>query len=858
MSLLPNGVQKRWIKIDLHIHTPASEDYAEPSVTFLDILHEAEQRGLELIAFTDHNTVAGYERMQREVEFLEQLVATQRATAADVEQLAEYRRLLASITVLPGFEFTSHYGAHVLGIFAPTTPISVIEATLLQLGVPPEKLKAGTTSIPDTRHVTDAYEIIARAGGIVIAAHANGPAGVITETLRMGTSGQARVAATQSPSLHAIEFINFYTDHGTFTNPAFYNGRTEHYERRMFCIQGSDAHRVRRAPAGMDATHRHGIGDRYFEALLPAPTFEALKELFLSQHFDHVRVPKRDQKQWEIDQLRFGQASDRQVLRGEDAPLAQMVADVAALANVGGGTLIVGATPSEGGVTGVAHPDQFTTQLRAAVDEAIDPVPTLTLELLQYEGRDVIRIEVSATQLPPYVTRDGVIWTRRDAETVPATRGEIVQLARRALAQGATSPLDNGQELELPRSGVEIVDAQRRNGEWVYEIRDLRTTPGVVRDRAQGLWQYAISRHEDVREGRLDLYSQVRWLGRLGVLRVYQQGGRTKFDLVHRDANGVIDHVFYGVSEWGLGEAWRELIEALRAERVESQPAPESNLAGVQATSGREASTPLPARAASGRRQWGGRRWRWRGRGGLWRITRAPDGSPRFDIAMKHAVTGAVQEYPQVPLERLSETWLRLIRVAPPRTGIEVISDMVDERGTRWLTFRDLRTGELSPAWRVDELKEGSVREYAARMHALDMPLDENAVRWWGNLGYLRSMPTQVDLVYRDEHGVDHIYYAARREDLSDEWAELLAQWSDRPPTVAARGRVSARVRPARTRHAGRWRAHWRAQLNDSAAPRHNEGRWRRRVRLYDAPAAPTLIERGAQTEDDRAATEQA
>lgn len=71
----------------------------------------------------------------------------------------------------------------------------------------------------------------------MIAAHANGPNGVITETLRMGTSGQARVAVTQSPYLHALEFINFYTDHEKFTSPGFYNGKTEHYERRMFCIK---------------------------------------------------------------------------------------------------------------------------------------------------------------------------------------------------------------------------------------------------------------------------------------------------------------------------------------------------------------------------------------------------------------------------------------------------------------------------------------------------------------------------------------------------------------------------------------------------------------------------------------------
>ena len=36
------------------------------------------------------------------------------------------------------------------------------------------------------------------------------------------------------------------------------------------------------------------------------------------------------------------------------------------------------------------------------------------------------------------------------------------------------------------------------------------------------------------------------------------------FDLMHRDPSGRIDHIFYGVSEWGLTPRWREVVEGLR------------------------------------------------------------------------------------------------------------------------------------------------------------------------------------------------------------------------------------------------------------------------------------------------------
>jgi predicted metal-dependent phosphoesterase TrpH len=54
----------QWRNMDLHVHTPASSDFQQPEFTYLEILQRAETRGLDIIAFTDHNTVAGYPRIQ--------------------------------------------------------------------------------------------------------------------------------------------------------------------------------------------------------------------------------------------------------------------------------------------------------------------------------------------------------------------------------------------------------------------------------------------------------------------------------------------------------------------------------------------------------------------------------------------------------------------------------------------------------------------------------------------------------------------------------------------------------------------------------------------------------------------------
>src|SRR5918911_1570773 len=82
----------------------ASSDYQQPGIGILDILRRAEERGLDIIALTDHNSVRGYADLWREIEDLALLEYLGRLQPNEAERLAEFRRLLAQILVLPGFE----------------------------------------------------------------------------------------------------------------------------------------------------------------------------------------------------------------------------------------------------------------------------------------------------------------------------------------------------------------------------------------------------------------------------------------------------------------------------------------------------------------------------------------------------------------------------------------------------------------------------------------------------------------------------------------------------------------------------------------------------------------------------------
>ena len=111
----------RWYKADLHTHTPASNDYEEPGITYLEWLATARKRGLDIVAITDHNSVAGVDAIRSEIEWLTRLQQQNRLTDVERSNLEQWHKLANEIVVLPGFEFTATFGFHILAIYPPET-----------------------------------------------------------------------------------------------------------------------------------------------------------------------------------------------------------------------------------------------------------------------------------------------------------------------------------------------------------------------------------------------------------------------------------------------------------------------------------------------------------------------------------------------------------------------------------------------------------------------------------------------------------------------------------------------------------------------------------------------------------------
>ena len=185
--------------------------------------------------------------MMQEISDLQRWDASGRLRAEEKEKLREYQRLQDKLLVLPGLELTATFGFHVLAIFDQDTPVRSLEHLLLKLNVPLKSLETGETEVGPTSDVLTAYRILAEAGALVIAPHANSNHGVAMFGLDFG--GQTRIAYTQDPNLHALEVTDLEANKRRNT-ASFFNGSKPQYPRRMHCIQGSDAHRIRGYPAG--------------------------------------------------------------------------------------------------------------------------------------------------------------------------------------------------------------------------------------------------------------------------------------------------------------------------------------------------------------------------------------------------------------------------------------------------------------------------------------------------------------------------------------------------------------------------------------------------------------------------------
>lgn len=195
-------------RADIHIHTTASDGLGSPA----EVIRQVERSGLDLIAITDHDAVAG---------------------ALAVRELAARRQ--APFEVIVGCEVTTARGIHLLALFVEEAP-------------------------PMFRSLEATIELVARQGGICIAPHPLSPL-----CPSVGERQLERLLRAGAP-LGGVETIN-PSPAGRITRAKL---RRLNGGWRLAETGGSDAHFLSRI--GTAYTEYDGRGAAAFRASLAAGT----------------------------------------------------------------------------------------------------------------------------------------------------------------------------------------------------------------------------------------------------------------------------------------------------------------------------------------------------------------------------------------------------------------------------------------------------------------------------------------------------------------------------------------------------------------------------------------------------------
>lgn len=253
------------VKFDLHIHTPASHDFAFKPLSkeeaYLNILDEAIAQGIRIIAITDHNTFAG--------------VRAIRSMLQNHHLAEKYKELL----ILCGIEITS-FSKHILAIFPDSFGEKQQDKFLDDIGID-ESVRGSEDALADNLGPALLIEKIANNGGFAILAHADSDKGFLHELCESSThesdlkfTGKSLAKIIRSTGLLGVQCNS---DFNTIKLRKKLENRD--YLRKdnpLAFIKCSDCHGV---IVNGEHTSKSGkaIGSTYSEVKLSEFSFESLK-----------------------------------------------------------------------------------------------------------------------------------------------------------------------------------------------------------------------------------------------------------------------------------------------------------------------------------------------------------------------------------------------------------------------------------------------------------------------------------------------------------------------------------------------------------------------------------------------------
>jgi histidinol phosphatase-like PHP family hydrolase len=200
------------IKMDLHVHTPASLDYKgeNSSDEYISILKRYIEKEVQVIAITDHNTIEGYKKLMSLRDDTKQIINSVRNRDIPnkddfIKSLEDELSLYDKITIIPGIEVDLKPGIHMLVLFNPSIKLSELDE-IVDFIAPINLKSCKESEIHNySREILECLNYLDnKENCIVIAAHVDSNKGIYNDI----TKNNYRASIYTHKRLDAMEYLN--------------------------------------------------------------------------------------------------------------------------------------------------------------------------------------------------------------------------------------------------------------------------------------------------------------------------------------------------------------------------------------------------------------------------------------------------------------------------------------------------------------------------------------------------------------------------------------------------------------------------------------------------------------------------
>jgi len=414
---------EEFVRIDLHIHTPASTTCYKGKMDdeeYLRILRKAKEKKLKILAITDHNSITGYKKLID----LKNKLAEEKGTLSKITDSTEAKTrldkierkisLFEGLLILPGVEFEVSNGIHLLVVFNETVQIDQIEKFLRDGGYDEKTFGREEPTVRSKWDIFDLYEESKKYDCIVIDAHTDTNKGIWCTI----PEGQARANCFRDPQLCAVGFksekqkenivriLNTSKEYKRSTPPAF--------------VRFSDAHK------------HSDVGSLVTWVKLKEINFVSLKTAFANPvELVSTEIPSLEK----ILNSLIKEETTLGVPDLSDESIKRYKKLICALSNSIGGHILFGVTPDMSRV-GLHVSEKDTEQVKEIIKQIFEPFTTIEGKPFKIGGlkcnvyplqndRIILSVHIPCGDQLATIEGDGCVYTLRQKDATVLSGPEV-------------------------------------------------------------------------------------------------------------------------------------------------------------------------------------------------------------------------------------------------------------------------------------------------------------------------------------------------------------------------------------------------------------------------------------------------